>query len=92
MYRPVYTKQFERDVKKISKSGSKDKNKLTLLINTLISGKKLETHYNNHLLFNNWKDHYECHIKPDWLLIYKIDKPKKEIYFIRTGSHSELFK
>ncbi|MCU0288190.1 MAG: type II toxin-antitoxin system YafQ family toxin [Acidobacteria bacterium] len=39
----------------------------------------------------NWKDHMECHIEPDWLLIYRIDRKYNELILVRTGSHSELF-
>lgn len=51
----------------------------------------LEAKYRQHKLSNNWNDHLECHIEPDWLLIYRIDYDKKELVLIRTGSHSELF-
>lgn len=91
MFVPVYSKQFEKDVKKISKSGSKNILKLKKVIEQLISEAELNQKYKNHRLFSNWKNHFECHIEPDWLLIYKIDKDSNEIYFARTGSHSELF-
>ena len=65
--------------------------KLKNVLRKLLAGEKLEPKYKNHLLLNNWKNHFECHIEPDLLLIYKIDNTKREIYFARTGSHSELF-
>ena len=91
MYLPVYSKKFEKDIKKLSKSGTKNISKLKNAIKKLIAGEKPGPEYKNHLLLHNWKNHFECHIEPDWLLIYKIDKKKGEIYFARTGSHSELF-
>ena len=91
MYAPVYSKRFEKDIKKMSRSGAKDMDKLKSVVRKLLAGEKLGPKYRNHLLLKNWKDHFECHIEPDWVLIYKIDNMKGEIYFARTGSHSELF-
>ncbi len=84
--------QFKRDVKKLTRSGSKDIEKLKDIINKLVNEQKLDIKYRNHPLSKNWKDHLECHIEPDWLLIYRIDKKCKELILVRTGSHSELFK
>ncbi|MDQ1275500.1 MAG: mRNA interferase YafQ [Euryarchaeota archaeon] len=82
------TNQFKKDIKKIKKQ---NKN-LTLLKDIkelLITESKLPVRYNNHQLIGNYAGHYELHIQPDWLLIYKIDK--NELRLVRTGSHSELF-
>jgi len=92
MFEPHYTKQFERDVRKIKKSGSKDLSRLKSVIRTLIEEKLLEKKHKDHALTGLYKDRRECHIGPDWLLVYKIDKEKGIIIFERTGSHSELFK
>lgn len=51
----------------------------------------LNPKYKEHPLQGDYKGFLECHIEPDWLLIYYIDEPLKEIYFARTGSHSDLF-
>lgn len=51
----------------------------------------LDKKYKEHSLQGNYNGFLECHIEPDWLLIYQIDEPTKEIYFVRTGSHSDLF-
>ena len=83
--------KFKKDVKKLSKSGSKDMSKLKTVIALLEKEEPLEMHYQPHPLANNWKDHMECHIEPDWLLIYRVDKEQDELILVRTGSHSELF-
>jgi mRNA interferase YafQ len=83
--------RFKKDVKKLSKSGSRDISKLRAIIGKLERGEPLEREYNPHPLSSNWKDHIECHIEPDWLLIYRIDKKYNELILVRTGSHSELF-
>lgn len=88
MLRPSFTKQFNKDLKKIKKQG-KNTDKIKSVMSDLIDEKQLEKKYRNHKLTGNFKDRRECHIEPDWLLIYKIEKD--EITFERTGSHSELF-
>jgi len=87
----VRLNQFKKDVKKISRSGSKEMSKLRKVIIKLVNEEPLDKKYRNHQLSNNWKDHFECHIEPDWLLIYRIDEKNKELILVRTGSHSELF-
>ena len=91
MLQPYYSKQFKKDVKKIEKSGNRDIEKLKAVIKTLIEEGQLNPSYKNHKLQGNFKDRRECHITPDWLLIYKIDAKEKTIIFERTGSHSDLF-
>jgi mRNA interferase YafQ len=86
-----YTRAFEKDVKRLSHSGRYQMAKLKNVIETLAAGGKLEARFKNHRLFHSWKEHFECHIEPDWLLIYKIEETAGNIYFARTGSHSELF-
>jgi mRNA interferase YafQ len=88
MLKPSYTKQFERDLKKIIKRG-KEKDKIKAVIRKLVNEEPLEPRYRDHKLIGNYQDRRECHIEPDWLLIYK--KTAEEIFFERTGSHSDLF-
>lgn len=85
----AYTRQFKRDVKKLKKR-NKDITKLRPIIDTLIKKKPLSEKQRDHLLVGNYKNRRECHVEPDWLLIYKVSKD--EIIFERTGSHSDLFK
>ncbi|MCF6777981.1 type II toxin-antitoxin system YafQ family toxin [Thiotrichales bacterium 19X7-9] len=84
--------QFRKDLKKIAKQ-NKDRNKLNQVIETLQMEKPLADKYRDHLLTGNWKGHRECHITPDWLLIYKVVEGNVRLLRLsRTGSHSELFK
>ncbi len=89
MLKPIHTKRFERDIKKIQKQ-NKNIPKLKEVINNLINEKALESKYKNHKLKGNYSGRMEYHIEPDWLLIYRVESPK--IIFERTGSHSDLFK
>ena len=88
MYKTVYTTRIKKDIKLLKRQG-KDIGKLQKVIDKISDGEELAAKYQN-LLTNNWKGSQECHIEPDWLLIYKI-KPKENIvYFLRTGSHTNL--
>ena len=77
-----FISQFKRDYKKIKKR-NKDLKKLKIII------EKLEPKYRDHQLIGEFKSYRNCHIEPDWLIIYK--KTSDIIIFERTGSHSELF-
>jgi len=67
----------------------KDLDDLEAIIKQLVEGKKLPAKNNDHKLQGRWKNHRECHITPDWLLIYH--KSKTELVLERTGSHAELY-
>lgn len=82
------TSQFKRDVKRIQRQG-KDLRKLKSILVSLVNGERLEDKYRDHVLVGQYKGTRECHLEPDWLLIYEITE--SEIILIRTGSHSELF-
>ena len=84
-----YTTQFKKDYKRIKKQ-NKDLSKLGVVIEKLVSGQFLEPQYRDHQLTGNWKDHRDCHIEPDWILIYRVTL--NDLYLERTGSHSDLFK
>jgi mRNA interferase YafQ len=85
----VYTSQFKKDFKRVSKQG-KDLEKLEFIIETLLSKKILDPKFKDHPLSGKWKNHRDCHIEPDWLLIYQITSDS--LILERTGSHSDLFK
>jgi mRNA interferase YafQ len=87
-YIPSYTNQFSKDIK-LQKKRNKDINKLKEIMSQLIDGIQLSSKYKDHKLFGNYKDRRECHIEPDWLLIYKLNQ--NSIIFERTGTHSDLF-
>jgi mRNA interferase YafQ len=91
MLKPFYTKQFKKDIKKIEKSGNREIEKLKAVILILIKSNKLDKQYRDHELTGNFRNRHECHIEPDWLLIYKVDRKEKVIIFERTGSHVDLF-
>ncbi len=82
------TSQFKRDIKNQIKRG-KNQSKLTIVIELLMSELTLPIKYKDHPLKGNWLGRRDCHIEPDWILIYKISK--KELLLERTGSHSDLF-
>jgi mRNA interferase YafQ len=89
MRTPVYTRQFEKDIKKAEKRG-KSLEKLKIIARALIEGRRLDPLHRDHQLVGSYAGRRECHIEADWLLIYKIEK--EWIIFERTGSHSDLFK
>lgn len=87
--RLIYSSQFKKDYKKI-KSQGKDISQLELLMEKLLNQEKLDTKYKDHKLIGRWKNFRDCHIEPDWILIYKLTEDA--LFLERTGSHSDLFK
>ena len=88
MFKQIYTTKFSKDLIKALKRG-KNINKIKQVLEMLAAGKILDPKYKDHNLVGNYSGRRECHIEPDWLLIYKIDKD--QIIFERTGTHSDLF-
>lgn len=84
------TKQFEGDYRLMVKRG-KDIEKLKTLMRQLVDQQPLERRYHDHALTGSLRGHRDCHIEPDWILIYRIDSDVREITFVRTGSHADLF-
>ncbi len=84
----VRTNQFKGDFKGARKRGN-DPSKLFDLVSRLAEGEHLERKHNDHALAGDFSDRRECHIEPDWLLIYRLTE--KELILIRTGTHSDLF-
>ena len=84
----VRKSRFKKDFKKLFSSG-KDLDKLALIIRTLQAEEPLPERNRDHALTGNHAGHRECHISPDWLLIYQTTDT--ELILVRTGSHSELF-
>jgi mRNA interferase YafQ len=83
------TSQFKRDVKQMQRQG-KDLGKLKKVLESLVKDEKLSQKYRDHVLVGQYKGTRECHIEPDWLLIYEL--AESEVVLIRTGSHSDLFR
>jgi mRNA interferase YafQ len=88
MLKPVYTRQFEKDIKLAVKRG-KDTSKIKALIIKLLKKEILPARYRDHKLSGKFRQRRECHIEPDWLMIYKIQD--EVIIFERTGTHADLF-
>ena len=86
---PVYTQQFEKDIKRIKKR-KKNIDKIKIIIRTLTQEQSLDPIHHNHKLIGDYQGRWECHIESNWLLIYKIEGT--QIFFERTGTHSDLFK
>ena len=89
MYTPVYTRQFERDLKLAVRRG-KNIEKFKIIARTLLAGQPLDAIHRDHRLVGNFAGRRDCHIESDWLLIYKIEEPR--LVFERMGTHSDLFK
>lgn len=84
------TAKFQKDLKRVQKRGY-DISLLTDIIKKLANGEKLPEKNQDHTLSGNYAGARECHITPDWLLIYEIDGGNLFLYLTRTGSHSDLF-
>ena len=90
-YRVKFTNQFKRDLKLAEKQG-KDTERLFRVVERLANGETLEPKYRDHDLTGNYKGCRECHIAPDWLLVYGVVEDVLVLMLYRTGSHSELFR
>ena len=89
-YEIKFTSQFKKELKIAEKQG-KDLEKLFVVIEKLANGEMLESKYRDHSLHGNYKGCRECHIDPDWLLIYEIIDDVLVLMLYRLGSHSDLF-
>lgn len=83
--------QFKKDLKKIIKQ-KKELKKLEVVVTLLQHQQPISKKHQDHILFGEWVGYRECHISPDWLLIYKIERQLKLLRLAKIGSHSELFK
>ena len=90
MLKIVSSKQFKKDLKQAQKRGFKIE-PLRKIVNSLAAGKELEPKYRDHDLHGKYQGFRECHIEPDWLLVYQIYGELLELYLFRTGTHSDLF-
>ena len=86
---PRFTSAFKKDFKRAEKQ-RKDLTKLEAILNLLIEGSPLPERNRDHNLGGNWSSYRECHVEPDWLLIYRVDG--ESLILVRLGSHSELFR
>ena len=85
-----YTGQFKKDYK-LAMRQKRDMSRIDRVITLLAQGETLPESNKDHALSGNWKGHRECHVAPDWLLIYKLEQDVLVLTLTRTGSHSALF-
>jgi mRNA interferase YafQ len=86
----AYTAAFRRDFKRMTRSASHDPTLLKEAATLLASGKTLPEKFRDHSLGNKWQGLRECHLKPDWLLIYQATP--ESLKLVRTGTHVDLFR
>ena len=84
------TTRFRRDLRRMRRRG-KDVQKLQTIVRLLVQEQPLAPRHRDHPLVGDWLGYRDCHIEPDWLLIYKIDREKATLTLARTGTHSDLF-
>ena len=90
MFELKTTSAFRKDLKKLRKRGA-NLSKLDFVLTKLLNGEVLEERFKDHALIGNYIGFRECHIEPDFLLIYCIDNNKLILTAVRAGSHSDLF-
>ena len=90
-YEVKFTTQFKKDLK-LAKNQNKDIEKLFAVVELLANGEKLDFKYKDHDLSGNYKGTRECHIEPDWLLVYEYQNDVLVLMLYRLGLYSELFK
>jgi len=86
----VASNQFKRDLRLARKRGFQIE-ALRLVVNTLANQQALDAKYRDHELLGQYSGFRECHVAPDWLLIYRIEDDALELFLFRTGTHSYLF-
>lgn len=84
------TTQFKKDYK-LAKRRGLNLNLLKDIVTKLANGETLDPKHKDHSLSGNWTGHRECHIQPDWLLIYRYEEELLVLTLSRTGTHSDLF-
>ena len=90
MYEIQVTNRYKQSLKQASKRGY-NISLLEKVVNVLANGETLPAKYKNHPLKNNYAGFFDCHIQPDWVLIYKIEKEKLILLLFDTGTHADLF-
>ena len=90
MLTPQETTRFRRDLRGMRRRG-RDVQKLQAIVRLLVQEQPLAPRHRDHPLVGDWLGYRDCHIEPDWLLIYKIDREQATLTLARTGTHSDLF-
>jgi len=91
MYQLELVNQFKKDLKLAKKRGL-DMELLDKVVTLLVTQGKLPVNYKSHILKGNYKGLWECHIQPDWLLVWEQNETIRLVTLYRTGTHSDLFK
>lgn len=89
-YQLEFTRQYLKDLKRARKRGLEEE-KLNKIILQLIKGEELSASNRDHALTGDYKGYRECHISPNWLLVYRRDKTLQIVTLVRTGTHADLF-
>jgi mRNA interferase YafQ len=89
-FKLIYTKQFQKSLHKCVKRGLNIEH-LRTVIRILEQEGKLPSKYHPHKLSGNYADYWECHIEPDWLLLWQQDNTHLVLLLVNTGTHSDLF-
>lgn len=89
-YNVILSTKFKKDLKRCKKSGL-DIDKLLQVVHLIECGVPLPSQFHDHALQGEFLGSRECHIQPDWLLIYEIDNGDLVLALVRTGSHANLF-
>jgi len=90
MYIPDFRNQFHKDYRRCLKRGLPE-GAIKQVMGKIVAGEPLPTRCRLHKLSGEWADCWECHVKPDWLLLWIVDEEVKRVEFVRTGTHSDLF-
>jgi len=90
MLTAIRTGRFKKEFAMAEKRGKKI-DKLIAVMNLLINEQPLLPKHENHPLHGKWEGTFECHVEPNWLLIYDIDPAAREVTFHRTGTHADLY-
>ncbi len=90
MYKPVFSSRFKKDIKLAVKRG-KDLEKLSAVVELLCEGNPLPKQYKDHPLAGDYSGFRDCHIEPDWVMIYRIENSQVQLILARTGTHADLF-
>lgn len=90
MLKIVPSNQFKKDLRRAKKRGL-NLDHLTVVVDTLAAQLPLDNKYRDHNLTGTYRSFRECHIEPDWLLVYRVEEDVLELFLFRTGTHSDLF-
>lgn len=91
MYKVVFAKSYRKAMKRMARSNPRDISLIEGVVETLAEGSHLEPKYRNHMLTGSMHGFYECHVKPDLLLIYTIDRGNLVLVLVNAGSHADMF-